>query len=93
MKSFFKRIALVTLITIAFASISYATDFKGSLRNLQSEVENVLQIVGVIAFLIAGGIFYFSRQRGFEHLTSVVIGTAIFGSASTLFALMMRVFS
>lgn len=81
------------MIVMCFTSVCYGKDFKSSIRGLQSEVENILQIVGIIAFMIAGATFYFSKQRGFDQLTSVTIGTVVFGSASTIFSLLLRVFN
>lgn len=93
MKDYKKHLTLILLCTLGFASMCYAKDFKSSLRSLQTEVQDILQIVGVISLLVAGGMFYFSKQKGLDHLTSAIIGTVVFGSASTIFSVLMRVFA
>ena len=92
MRFFKKHYLLILSISFCFVSVSYGKDFKSSIRGLQGELESIFQVVGVISFMIAGAMFYFSKQKGFEQLTSVLIGSVIFGSASSIFLLLMRVF-
>lgn len=92
MKFLKKHSVLILTITLGFASVSFGKDFKSSIRGLQGELESIFQVVGVISFMIAGAMFYFSKQKGFEQLTSVIIGSVVFGSASSIFLLLMRVF-
>lgn len=92
MRFFKKHYLLILSVSICFVSVSYGKDFKSSIRGLQGELESIFQVVGVISFMIAGAMFYFSKQKGFEQLTSVLIGSVIFGSASSIFLLLMRVF-
>lgn len=93
MKFISKNLGTVLFFTLFFTSVCYAKDFKGSLRNLQTEVQDILQIVGVISLCISGGLFYISKQKGLDHLTSAIIGTVVFGSSSTLFSVLMRIFA
>lgn len=62
-----RHFLLILTITLGFVSISYGKDFKSSIRGLQGELESIFQVVGVISFMIAGAMFYFSKQKGFEQ--------------------------
>lgn len=92
--SFKKRNRFIIFVCIYMTcSICYGKDFISSVRGLQSEIDNILQAFGIIAFMIAGGMFWLNKQKGFDQLTSVTIGTVVFGSASTIFSLLLRVFN
>ena len=70
-----------------------ARDFLSSVENASNEVRQIIAVVGVLALMIAGVCFYWSKRLGMEKLSSAIIGTVVFAAASTIFTLFYRAFN
>ena len=85
------KVALLFFITIAVEA--FARDFRDSINTVQDNVRMVLLVLGPLSLMLAGGVFYFSRNTGLGMLQSALIGTIVFASSSTLFTFLYRAFN
>ena len=99
-KSHFKQyqdwllFAGVVIMTIAiFQNTALAKDLASGVKQIDSEIRNVIRLVGPLCLVIAGATFYINRQAGTDRLLSAVIGTVVFASATTIFFLLERAFN
>jgi ABC-type transport system involved in Fe-S cluster assembly fused permease/ATPase subunit len=74
------------------APICGARDFASGVKEIESQVSQIMYIAGPVAFMIAAGMFYFSRQLGMDRLMAAVIGTVVFMASKTFFSLFERAF-
>ena len=70
-----------------------ARDFLSSVENASNQVRQIIAVVGVLALMIAGVCFYWSKKLGMEKLSAAIIGTVIFAAASTIFTLFYQAFN
>ena len=94
---FFKVIKEAFLMTSFFILclpyIALARDFLSSVENASNQIRQIITVVGVLALMIAGVCFYWSKRLGMEKLSAAIIGTVIFAAASTIFTLFYRAFN
>ena len=95
-----KRIEKIRKILLSFyfliLSLPYfvgARDFLSSVENASNEIRQIIAVVGVLALMVAGLCFYWSKKLGVEKLSSAVIGTVVFATASTVFTLFYKAFN
>ena len=95
--TFLKVIREVFLMTSFFIlclpCIALARDFLSSVENASNQIRQIITVVGVLALMIAGVCFYWSKRLGMEKLSAALIGTVIFAAASTIFTLFYRTFN
>ena len=95
--SFFKRMREIFLnihILILFLpGYAVARDFLSSVENASGQIRQIIAVVGVLALMIAGVCFYWSKRLGMEKLSASIIGTVVFAAASTIFTLFYRAFN
>ena len=86
---------LLRFYILAFCLPYYALarDFLSSVENASNEVRQIIAVVGVLALMIAGVCFYWSKKLGMEKLSAAIIGTVIFAASSTIFTLFYRAFN
>jgi hypothetical protein len=70
-----------------------ARDFSGSVQSIGSDIRSVIMVLGPVMLMVAGGVFYFSRQQGVSMLLSAAIGTVIFAASSTIFMMLYHAFN
>lgn len=70
-----------------------ARDFLSSVENASSQIRQIIAVVGVLALMIAGVCFYWSKKLGMEKLSAAIIGTVVFAAASTIFTLFYQAFN
>ena len=70
-----------------------ARDFLASVENASSQIRQIIAVVGVLALMIAGVCFYWSKKLGMEKLSAAIIGTVVFASAGTIFTLFYQAFN
>ncbi|MDE0151971.1 MAG: TrbC/VirB2 family protein [Bdellovibrionales bacterium] len=70
-----------------------ARDFLSSVENASDQIRQIIAVVGVLALMIAGVCFYWSKKLGMEKLSAAIIGTVVFAAASTIFTLFYRTFN
>ena len=70
-----------------------ARDFLSSVENASQQIRQVIAVVGVLALMIAGVCFYWSKTLGMEKLSAAIIGTVVFAAASTIFTLFYQAFN
>ena len=70
-----------------------ARDFLSSVENASNEIRQIIAVVGVLALMISGVCFYWSKKLGLEKLSAAIIGTVVFATASTVFTLFYRAFN
>ena len=87
------ELVLISILICLIAPDSFGRDFSSSLRSLQTEVRSILLIAGPIAFMVAGGVFFLSRQMGSGYLVSALIGVIVFASSNSLFQLALGIFN
>lgn len=93
MKQFSKYFCIVFFLTVGVATECYAKEFKSSLRSLQSEIEQIGRIAGVISLILAGLSFYLSKQKGLDMLTASLFGVVIFCAAPSIYGFLERSFA
>ena len=70
-----------------------ARDFLSSVENASGQIRQIIAVVGVLALMIAGVCFYWSKRLGMEKLSAAIIGTVVFAAASTIFTLFYQAFN
>ena len=70
-----------------------ARDFLSSVENASSQIRQIIAVVGVLALMVAGVCFYWSKKLGMEKLSAAIIGTVVFAAASTIFTLFYQAFN
>lgn len=73
--------------------VALARDFLASMENASSQIKQIITVVGVLALMIAGVCFYWSKKLGMEKLSAAIIGTVVFAAASTIFTLFYQAFN
>ena len=81
------------IIILCLPYSTAARDFLSSVENASSQIRQIIAVVGVLALMIAGVCFYWSKNLGMEKLSAAIIGTVIFATASTVFTLFYRAFN
>lgn len=76
---------LAVLILVIHPNLAYA-DFEGSLRNVKSQLSNVvLPLLSVIGLLVAAFSYLTGNQNAKQHITYALIGAAVgFGSQAII---------
>ncbi|MCY4512568.1 MAG: TrbC/VirB2 family protein [Bdellovibrionales bacterium] len=82
-----------SLFVLCFPCSSFARDFLASVENASSQIRQFIAVVGVLALMIAGVCFYWSKRLGMEKLSAALIGTVVFAAASTIFTLFYDTFN
>ena len=70
-----------------------ARDFLSSVENASGQIRQIIAVVGVLALMVAGVCFYWSKRLGMEKLSAAIIGTVVFAAASTIFTLFYQAFN
>ena len=95
--NFFKRVRDIVfklyLLSLCLPYYAVARDFLSSVENASNEIRQIIAVVGVLALMIAGVCFYWSKKLGLEKLSAAIIGTVVFATASTVFTLFYRAFN
>ena len=77
----FKKIKEILLsfyfLSFFFPYLAMARDFLSSVENASSQIRQIIAVVGVLALMIAGVCFYWSKKLGMEKLSSAIIGTVV----------------
>ena len=81
------------IFILCFPYISLARDFLSSVENASNQIRQIITVVGVLALMLAGVCFYWSKKLGMEKLSSAIIGTVVFASATTIFTLFYQTFN
>ena len=95
--NFFKRARGIFLtlyiLILCLPYYALARDFLSSVENASSQIRQIIAVVGVLALMIAGVCFYWSKKLGMEKLSAAIIGIVIFAAASTIFTLFYQAFN
>ena len=95
--NFFKNIReeflSLYVFILLFPCSALARDFLSSVENASQQIRQVIAVVGVLALMIAGVCFYWSKTLGMEKLSAAIIGTVVFAAASTIFTLFYQAFN
>ena len=95
--NYFKRVRGMVfklyLLILCLPYYAVARDFLSSVENASNEIRQIIAVVGVLALMIAGVCFYWSKKLGLEKLSAAIIGTVVFATASTVFTLFYRAFN
>jgi len=84
---------LLFLFVLCLPCLALARDFLSSVENASNEIRPIIAVVGVLALMIAGVCFYWSKRLGMEKLSAAIIGTVVFAAASTIFTLFYQAFN
>lgn len=78
-------VLLTMLVIAAHPNVAFA-DFEGSLRNVKSQLSNVvLPLLSVIGLLVAAFSYLTGNQNAKQHITYALIGAAVgFGSQAII---------
>ena len=95
--NFFKSIREIFLhfyiLILCLPYSAVARDFLSSVENASSQIRQIIAVIGVLALMIAGVCFYWSKNLGMEKLSAAIIGTVVFAAASTIFTLFYQTFN
>lgn len=82
---FFSLIALTTLAVAVHPDVAFA-DFEGSLRNMKSQLSNVvLPLLAVIGLLVASFSYLTGNINAKQHITYALIGAGVgFGAQAII---------
>ena len=81
------------LLTLCLPYYVVARDFLSSVENASNQIRQIIAVVGILALMIAGVCFYWSKRLGMEKLSASIIGTVVFAAASTIFTLFYKAFN
>ena len=87
------RETLLTFYILILPCSALARDFLSSVENASGQIRQIIAVVGVLALMIAGVCFYWSKRLGMEKLSAAIIGTVVFAAASTIFTLFYQTFN
>lgn len=88
-----KASSILYYLIFSLPYFALARDFLSSVENASDQIRQIIAVVGVLALMIAGVCFYWSKKLGMEKLSSAIIGTVVFAAASTIFTLFYRTFN
>ncbi len=88
-----KNILKLYYLALYLPYFAFARDFLSSVENASDQIRQIIAVVGVLALMIAGVCFYWSKKLGMEKLSAAIIGTVVFAAASTIFTLFYRTFN
>lgn len=79
-------LALLAMLAVAVHPNVAFADFEGSLRNVKSQLSNVvLPLLSVIGLLVAAFSYLTGNQNAKQHITYALIGAAVgFGSQAII---------
>lgn len=83
----------ISFIILFLPCLVFARDFLSSVENASNQIRQIIAVVGVLALMVAGVCFYWSKRLGLEKLSAAIIGTVIFAAASTIFTLFYQAFN
>ena len=92
-KSMREGVFIFYILVLLLPYSTLARDFLSSVENASSQIRQIIAVVGVLALMIAGVCFYWSKKLGMEKLSAAIIGTVIFAAASTIFTLFYQAFN
>ncbi len=81
------------LLTLSLPYYAVARDFLSSVERASNEARQIIAVIGVLALMIAGVSFYWSKKVGMEKLSAAIVGTVVFATASSVFTLFYRAFN
>lgn len=81
------------LLVALIPSIAFSRNLSGGISSLGEELRQIMAVLGPVMLIIAGGMFWFSKQAGLERFISTIIGIALFGGASTIYSVVYRAFN
>lgn len=85
---------IILLVALVFLPTDvFARDLSGGITSVGEEIKRMGMILGPVMLIIAGVIFWFSKQAGMDRLISTIIGIAIFAASGTIFATLFRAFN
>lgn len=89
-----RNILIFALIqSLSFSSMAQSAKIVSGFKGIQQMTIQLAMVIGPIAFIIAGLIFYFNKQEGSDKFSGVFIGTVIIGASSTLFTMIYSLFN
>ena len=88
-----EALLVASLFILCLPSVALARDFLSSVENASGQIRQIIAVVGVLALMIAGVCFYWSKKLGMEKLSAAIIGTVVFAAASTIFTLFYQAFN
>ncbi len=74
----------------AFANTSKVT---AGFKSAQQFLTQIAMIIGPIAFIVSGIIYYKNKMEGADKFSGAVIGTAIIGGSSILYSVIYGLFN
>lgn len=93
-KYFKSSLYVVTYFTAFFIlpEVVFAKDFASGIREAETQLGDILVVLGPVALAVAAGAFHFSRQAGTNLLVSALIGIMLFAAAPTIANLVYNTF-
>lgn len=79
-------------VFLVFPEIVMAKDFASGIRAAETQIGDILMVLGPVALAVAAGAFHFSRQMGTNLLVSALIGIMLFAAAPTIATLVYNTF-
>lgn len=75
------------------AKAQSATKIVSGFKGVQSIIIQIAMVIGPIAFLLAGFIFYKNKQEGNERFSGALVGTIVIGASSMIFSTIYSLFN
>ena len=88
----YSSILMVVLLS-NFAQAQQATKIVSGFRGIQQLVVQISMVVGPLAFIAAGLVFYKNKQEGNEKLSGAFYGTILIGASSIIFSTIYSLFN
>lgn len=88
-----KKFTFILILLAIVPSIAFSRNLSGGISSLGDELRQIMAVLGPVMLIIAGGMFWFSKQAGLERFISTIIGIALFGGASTIYSVVYRAFN
>lgn len=85
-------LSMACFILFCFSVGAFGRDFAASVSTLSSYMKGLIAVLGPLAVLITGAVFYFSRHIGMNFLVSAILGTIIAAASSTIFSFFYNAF-
>lgn len=81
------------IMVTSFEAIAQTSKVTAGFKSAQQFLTQIAMIIGPIAFIVSGIIYYKNKMEGADKFSGAVIGTAIIGGSSILYSVIYGLFN
>lgn len=93
MKHIYNLFSAALLILLCQAANAQSAKIVSGFRGIQQLTVQLAMVIGPIAFIVAGLIYYKNKQEGNDKLSGAFMGTIIIGASTIIFTTIYSLFN